>query len=514
LDKGDANNLINKDYVDEYLGRSLVSDDDEYMGYFYESFVSNNPLGGVVINDGALTAVELNIASALKGGTSRASINNGDGSTTKFFVYDGGNVLYPQTFPVWLDGSLSSTNLTEKYIFPISNETNSGTGAGLVISVVTPGVLVGDESSGDTTIINAGYAFTANDDIALEYQDGGTGSGAILHVNTVDSRGAILTYNFSGGSGSGGSGYSVSDEIFCPNTNAPIKVVRGDIVGFGIIAESGTVTDGTHPFEVSGDGANSFWDMVVSGGSITQFNQTGFASPPYTNTGTTLSMTEIYFPTVSAGTFEIRPYVFGEVVDIDVVEDGHGYTSATYNYTNGAGGFIVGGYDSGGATTLDIDYINPLDEKVEVMHYEKGTLATAINPKLLNYVVTPGNIISGLLFDDWGHIQDVTESGSPAGTWLETSSTLVAMDGSTNYMADCSANVMEMRLPAAPVLGTSVIIDDYTGNSSSFNITVKDDAGGTPLIETVSSDLIIDVDGSRVYMTYVDGTFGWRYKVI
>ncbi len=71
-----------------------------------------------------------------------------------------------------------------------------------------------------------------------------------------------------------------------------------------------------------------------------------------------------------------------------------------------------------------------------------------------------------------------------------------------------------MRLPATPAIGETVSIDDYQKNSSVNNITVTDDVGGSPIIEGVTDTLVIDVDGSRTILTYVDGTYGWRYKVI
>ena len=306
----------------------------------------------------------------------------------------------------------------------------------------------------------------------------------------------------------------LDDEMLCPNTSVPFSVVRGDILGFEIIAQAGSITNGVHPFEVSGDGTNSQWTVTVAANVITQFDQTSVGTG-YTNTGTQLSMNEGDFPTVLAGTFEIQPYVHGELIDVSVVEAGSGYTSATYNYTDSAVGFTEGGYNVGGGTsTIDVDFINALDEKIEVMHYNYGILTGVVGAS--PYSVSAGNVIDAISFDEWGHITNITEAGVPAGIWLERDDgdSPVAMVANTSYFADVSAGTMEMRLPVTPGIGDTVTIDDYQKNSTTNNITVKNDAGGTPTIEGSVSDLIIDVDGARVVMTYVDGTYGWRYKVI
>jgi len=82
------------------------------------------------------------------------------------------------------------------------------------------------------------------------------------------------------------------------------------------------------------------------------------------------------------------------------------------------------------------------------------------------------------------------------------------------YFVDTSGSSVVLDLSATPSIGDTVVVDDYQKNSSVNNITIRANAGGTLLVEGVSSNIIVDVDGARVIMTYVDGTYGWRYKVI
>lgn len=84
----------------------------------------------------------------------------------------------------------------------------------------------------------------------------------------------------------------------------------------------------------------------------------------------------------------------------------------------------------------------------------------------------------------------------------------------TSYLVDTSGGSVILDMSVSPITGSMIVIDDYQKNSATNNITVRANGGSTLLVEGVSSNLIIDVDGARVVMIYVDGTYGWRYKVI
>lgn len=81
------------------------------------------------------------------------------------------------------------------------------------------------------------------------------------------------------------------------------------------------------------------------------------------------------------------------------------------------------------------------------------------------------------------------------------------------YYVDCSVTPIVVDLPLSPILGTKVIIDDYTGSSLTNNITIQANGGGNFTLQGVSDVLVIDAVFAAVTLTYVDGTYGWRYKV-
>jgi hypothetical protein len=448
-----ASELTQKDYVDTYLGLILVSDDDEYMGYLSESYTTNNPTSAV-INDGATTAVELNITTGLKGTISRASIAAG-GGTSKFFAYDDGSATYPDTFTVTGVGAgVTTTNITETYFHAPSNAGFNGTGARLIITVDSVGGS-GELLTGQLTVVDGGYGFTNNDLVQLDYVAvGGTGSLGTIDVGTVGPRGNVIEANVT--VSLGGSGYLATDELVCPNAATSVHKVIGDVEYFEIVDNGGGTlvpTAGDENFYVEGDtslATRSEWRIIWAGGTITSLEQVA-AGSGYTNTGTQLPIDQSFFSVITGGTLEIVPMVVGEVIDVAVVEQGFGYSSPSYNLTEATkASFEYGGFGTGGSFgTLDITYINANDEKVD---------------------------------DDWGHVIDVTESGAPSSTWNEIDNTdsPVSMASNISYFADTTNGTIEMRLPATPALGTTVAIDDYQKNCSVNNITVKNDVGGTP----------------------------------
>ena len=137
-----------------------------------------------------------------------------------------------------------------------------------------------------------------------------------------------------------------------------------------------------------------------------------------------------------------------------------------------------------------------------------------------------GNVISSIRFDEWGHITEISEEGIGGATWILENTGDFELVYNNNYFVDVptiGTNVI-VTLPdsgvTAPSIGNTFIIDDYKDGTESTTpryIRVQphaNDGGNLLVAGSAATPMDIDVAGSRVIFTYVDGTYGWRYKVI
>jgi hypothetical protein len=453
-----ANNLVPKDYVDDYIARLVISDTDEDYGYFVDKLEFTGATTAVVYN-GSATGIVVDKSSERLGGIRWVQVDNGG---TGFFVYDPDGT-YPATFldvtndGIFDDLGASGNDLTETQV----SISSAGTNADIRVRTI-----IGDIEY-------------------MEIVDGGTD----LSVASPDSWYSFIVT---------GDGYQVSTwTAFVTNGGASdgvITAVKRDI---------------TTP--TLGIGA-------------------GYSRAP--------NVTDILNVTSTFG-FTLRPFIIGAITQIAVTGlGGDGYTDATYNITGstpwngGVGTFIV----TGEGTTptdvgsLDVTFHNPINEKLKLSHFGSGVLEGVVGAS--PFAVTTGNIITGFEFDEYGHFTSVQQSALPSATWeIKTGAPLAAFELEYNksYFVDVSSSNVIVTLPDedfggvglnAPVLGDSFIIDDYengTESSTPRYIRVQPHAnqGGNLLVNSsATTEMDIDVAGSRVEFTYVDGTYGWRYKVI
>ncbi len=100
----------------------------------------------------------------------------------------------------------------------------------------------------------------------------------------------------------------------------------------------------------------------------------------------------------------------------------------------------------------------------------------------------------------------VLEKGYATITDSNTPYTAVA---GAQILANTTANVITVTLPASPSVGDEVTIIDARGTWGSNNLTVG--RNGEP-INTVTSDLTLNTNGQSITLVYVDATRGWAYK--
>ena len=429
--QSDSGELVNKGYVDSYLGLILNSDNDEYMSYFAESVSSTGWTSSLdtTVNDGSATGIIVENRYALQGAIARVSIVDGGSG---YFSVDPTSALHPQTI-----GTGSSTN------FPTFDAAGTGT------------------------------TYT---ETSIELDETGNTTADIRPNKIIGDIGIVEIQN-------AGTGYDVGDVIY-----------------------------------FSGDGKDATWIVTTIGasGEITGVQRNAAQTLPYTFT----VVSAIY--TVGGSGAVLEPYIVGEIVSFERYDTGTGYTGASFRYAPGSiidDGFTWAGY---GTTTgdsddngIDITFINPRDEKMNFEHYGSGTLTTAVGAS--PFIVTSGNIINSITFDEWGHITDVSEAGTPFGVWVEIDETdsPFATTQNYNYFVDVSTSAVEMRLAASPILGNTIMIDDVNENSSTNNITVNDSTGANLLVAGSSATpTVIDMDGVRIILIYVNATYGWRLKTI
>ena len=427
----ESNELVNKGYVDSYLGMVLNSDNDGYMSFLSETIV---PAGwtstlDTTLNDGTTTAIIVENRYALQGGITRVEIMDGGSG---FFVIDSGSVSYPQTI-----GTGSTTN----------NPTFDAAGTN---STYTETNIELDES-GNTTA-----------DIRINKVIGDVG---IIEIQNA------------------GTGYLVGEEI-----------------GF------------------SGDGKGAVWEITTIGGSgeITGVQRNTAQTTPYT------FITGYVINTAGGSGAILKEYLVGEIVSFNREDVGTGYLVNEYRYALGSAvddGFTWSGYGTTTGDTddsgIDVIFVNARDEKIYFNHYGNATLSGNVGAS--PFTVTTGNIINSISFDEWGHITNISQAGTPFGVWVEIDDTDSPFTTTRNYsyFVDVSSGVVELRLAATPSLGDTIMIDDIQENSSTNNITVNDSVGGNLLVAGSSATPTeIDVDGVRIILIYVNATYGWRLKTI
>lgn len=317
-----------------------------------------------------------------------------------------------------------------------------------------------------------------------------------------------------------------------PNADADIaiRLVLGDIGYIEVIAGStfGTTT-GTFSFDVLGNTYDiATWQITLSSGAVTGIQQVSGGSL-YTTANDIVDIPGV------TGVFTLRPYVVGAITRFAINDGGDAYALGSYFYKGSA---AVGGPDDDGFTwsghgtttgdvndsNIDIGMINPVNEKVKWSHYTVGDVGTTpANLYTNDWSTTAGYTISGVTLDRWGHITGIDETPQTSQIW-ELKSADFELEYGKGYFVDIALVDVIVTLPdsgvTAPSIGDTFTIDDYKDGAESITpryIRIQPHAnqGGNLLVSGSSATpMDIDVAGTRVTFTYVDGTYGWRYKVI
>ena len=95
--------------------------------------------------------------------------------------------------------------------------------------------------------------------------------------------------------------------------------------------------------------------------------------------------------------------------------------------------------------------------------------------------------------------------GNPGVKWTEISTSTAAV-ASTSYMVDTSTTALTLTLPANPTLGDRIQVLDTFGTFGTNNLTI---AGNGRKIQRVSEDLLGDLDGASIVLTFHNIDNGW-----
>ena len=181
----DSLDLVNKKYIDKYIGKVLISSNDQVFDYLGDSFADNSltssPSPIDVINDGSDTCVVIDVLNHSDGEISNIKISNGGSG---FVVIDCNDASFPQTrgtgsttnLPVF-DDTGTSTTFTETRI---SLDEGGNSTADIRIKKI-----IGDV--GFIEIQNAGTGYAVGDVINVS----GDGSGARWEVSVIGGSGEI-----------------------------------------------------------------------------------------------------------------------------------------------------------------------------------------------------------------------------------------------------------------------------------------------------------------------------------
>lgn len=229
LDDRDAvsvDELVKKSYVDDYLGKVLVSGTDEIFKYTKDVFRQNAPAGNVLNNgaevlpDGGRSCIKITNDPQQLGSIDRVAISDGGFG---FFVYDSSDGLYPQTFASVYDNTGAVVSVTETFIDVPSDTGND--------AFLPPKTIIGDVVWLNVT--NAGVGLV-DGVYPLEIDGGITTSIWDITVSGGSITGAVQT--------SSGGGYintRMSPIVSIPTlvgTYEIVPYVGGSIVEFDVIS--------------------------------------------------------------------------------------------------------------------------------------------------------------------------------------------------------------------------------------------------------------------------------------
>ena len=502
------NELVTKDYVDFYMAGTILSTTDRWFDLFADKIETDDSFGTTTIYDGTDTGVIVETTGENLNGIGRAVINDsGEG----FFVFDVTDGGWPQTFTGCYDVNGNSGITITETNFEVLADAAPFTDSSMRLERVLGDVLymkIGGTTAITSTDSGDGwYTFSVTGDAPA----GGYAVWRVFVTGTtitaIENVSVDAEYSYAN---------TVTDIAGINGVVELIPFVIGEVTkveiednvfgegylqgNYNFITDSGSFTN--TGFGTTGSGM-TIDTGVTAGGVLIDGNVTINVAGTGYFTGQSLNVTGAGG---SGAVIAIRDVVAGVV---EVSNGGSGYSDSTSSSTSLYG-------------SLDMDYINPVNEKLKLSHYNPDTSVVDELPDYATgYIRTSGQVISTLTFDEWGHITGITEAGTGGQAW---SHHLESVDGATitavgdnSYWVHPDTGAVTVDLPQNPVSGTVIVIDDYRGNSSTWNITVTPFLGDR-MEGIVDDTVIIDVNGSVVGFTFLtdanDTTFGWRYKVL
>lgn len=213
--------------------------------------------------------------------------------------------------------------------------------------------------------------------------------------------------------------------------------------------------------------------MGASGGTLTLRNNTVVGTDTTTNLWNTVATTVNTFG--AATTVNLGVNTLAQTINIASGATASGNTKTVNLGTSGA---------TGSTTNINIGSANG------------GTTTINSTQALVN---TDPTANLGIVTKQYADMRPTIITGSQ---------NLVARSANNtgHYFVNHSAAVT-LTLPASPVLGDRIVVEDITNTAGARNITIA--RNGQP-IAGLAEDLVINLGGASVNLIYSNSTYGWR----
>ena len=446
------------------------------------------------------------IAAASINALSDVDISTSAPSTGQALVWDGSKFepgAVGSTLTVKDESTTLSTAATTLK-FAGSGVTASGTGAEKTITIPggTSGITVQEEgsslSTAATTLNFTGSAVTASGTGAtktINITGGGSSSGTVtIEKNVYTGDGSDVTFDTSTAIANENNVQVYIDGVYQSKNN---YTTSGSTVTFGTgnAPPNGTSVELIHMVSTSGviardsftgDGSttNYVLSMSISNENATQVYLDGVyqSKNNYTTSGSTLTFTTTAPPNGTAI----------EVVHIKAV------AASALNQNN----FTGNGSAQNFALSQTIDDTAKTFVFIQGVYQEKSTYS--ISGTTLTFSTPPQNgyTIEVMAFDTIS----VGNASVSATSWQSAikTSNFTAEKGK-GYFVNTSGGAITVTLPSSPLLGDTVAVSDYGGNSATNKITFTSSNN----IQGQSGNRELATDNGSVKLVYSDSTKGW-----
>ena len=137
---------------------------------------------------------------------------------------------------------------------------------------------------------------------------------------------------------------------------------------------------------------------------------------------------------------------------------------------------------------------------------EGGTGQTSVNNALNALLPLQTSANGKYLSSDGTDASWTTVVGSFVPMPSSSLNTNTTLSANYKYYVNTSA-ARTLTLPASPTVGDEIYVYDASGSAATYNITL---ARNSNLINGNSGNLILDVNGAAVSLSYTGSTYGWK----